>query len=662
MRYGISTKLAIFISLQFILIGGVVSLSHYEFANRELREQLEQRAHAISDNLNFAVENLLVAGNVTEMRRMVANVASSKDVSRISIVDRNSKILADSQPFRIGSRRPEIQIQRTLSDERSFWDYVYLDKQPVLLVINPLRGGLYSATDRSDVVGAIVLEMDTTPLHAAVAASIQKNLVPLIGMMFLVFGLFLWLSRRVLIRPILELNAAIGRITQGVGRARVELVSTDEIGILAKSFNDMLDNLDRTTVSRDALSDSESRYRAVTDSVPDAIVSLDKNGTIIFWNRSAQRIFGYLNSEILGRPLATLMSASSWVSHKESVEVYLKADHGGIGVKMIDLKGLRQCGEEFPMELTLSSSENHVGILFTGIIRDITDRKKLEEEKRVIQTQILQSQKMESVGYLAAGVAHEINNPIQYVEANVSFLKEAIAYLAPVFDGIAALSEDSAPDVERGALLSEAMRVARDEQSQVFWEEMPKAIDQSLEGIRQVAKIVKALKGFSHPGRGEKVAYDINQSIEAALSMSHNEWRDIADIRMDLGSDLPLVPCFSHEINQAFLNLILNATASIESKRKKTGDTAKGLISIKTSARDGSVEIHVQDTGEGIPEANRPRIFDPFFTTREVGRGSGQGLALVHSYIVEGHGGTVHFETEIGVGTTFVVRLPCSPP
>jgi len=189
---------------------------------------------------------------------------------------------------------------------------------------------------------------------------------------------------------------------------------------------------------------------------------------------------------------------------------------------------------------------------------------------------------------------------------------------------------------------------------------MPKAIDQSLEGVQRVAKIVHAMKEFSHPGSEEKTALDINRAIETTVTVARNEWKYVSEVETCFDSELPLVHCHAGEFNQVILNLLINAAHAI---RQVVGDGSegKGRIKVNTSHDHEWVLISIQDTGCGIPEAIQSRIFEPFFTTKPVGQGTGQGLALAHTTIVRRHGGRLWFETVEGKGTTFFLRLPISP-
>ncbi len=278
------------------------------------------------------------------------------------------------------------------------------------------------------------------------------------------------------------------------------------------------------------------------------------------------------------------------------------------------------------------------------------------EELQTAQAEMLQGQKMEAIGTLASGIAHEINTPIQYVGDNVRFIGDATGDVLAVLQAsgqAVAEFDDGALRPETMAMLSQALEEADIE---FLYEELPAAVEQALEGVGRVATIVRAMKDFAHPGTEELAPVDLNHAIETTATVSKNEWKYVAELELDLDPDLGLVPALSGPLNQVVLNMIINAAHAIADK----GDD-KGVIRIVTSREDDFAVVSISDTGCGIPEEIRSRIFDPFFTTKEVGRGSGQGLALAHRVVVEQHRGRIDVESEVGVGTTFHLRIPLHP-
>lgn len=306
----------------------------------------------------------------------------------------------------------------------------------------------------------------------------------------------------------------------------------------------------------------------------------------------------------------------------------------------------RQNGELVPV------LRNVLPVVFKGvqaqaiILFDITERKALER-------QVNMAQKLQSIGQLAAGIAHEINTPMQFIGTNMEFMEEASHGMSIVSEAIRE-TIDTSP-----AELTQKLQSALDKADwDYLMEEVPISIEQSKTGISRVTSIVRAMKEFSHPSSREKQNVVINSIIETTVLVSRNEWKYVSNVTTDLAVDLPPVPCIVDELGQVILNLLTNAAQAIGEKLGKNPDGEKGEIHITTKVVDSFVVIRIEDTGPGIPSAIRERIFDPFFTTKEVGKGTGQGLAISHDIITQKHGGTLTFETEEGKGSTFIIRLP----
>jgi signal transduction histidine kinase len=283
-----------------------------------------------------------------------------------------------------------------------------------------------------------------------------------------------------------------------------------------------------------------------------------------------------------------------------------------------------------------------------GMMLDVTDQRRLEND-------LAQAQKLESVGRLAAGVAHEINTPVQFVSDSVHFVREAMDDLTEIVDKYRELRIATESGTGVAAAAKAAEEAENDADLDYILENAPVALDRARDGLGRVAAIVRSMKEFAHPDRKEMAQADINQAISSTLIIAANEYKYVADVETRFG-ELPLVNCYAGEINQVVLNLIVNAAHAIGDMVKGTPD--KGRITVTTRVLDDFIEIAIGDTGKGIPVEVRSRIFDPFFTTKEVGKGTGQGLAIARAVVVDKHGGTLHFETELGQGTTFFIRLP----
>jgi PAS domain S-box-containing protein len=263
---------------------------------------------------------------------------------------------------------------------------------------------------------------------------------------------------------------------------------------------------------------------------------------------------------------------------------------------------------------------------YEGVLTDITDLRAAVEERQRLENQLHQARKLELVGKLASGIAHEINTPMQFVGDNINFLQSAFARLCS--------------QLPRDAAQTELLADVTD------------AFEGSLEGIKRVTETVRAMKEFAHPGDIEIGATDLNQALGTTLVVARNEYKHAADVKLELG-DIPPVDCRRAEINKVFLNLIVNAAHAIEAK----GPGTRGTITIRTSSNGSRVWVDIADTGCGIPPAVLPRIFDPFFTTKAVGKGSGQGLAIARQVALS-HGGELTVRSKAGEGTTFTLALP----
>ena len=382
------------------------------------------------------------------------------------------------------------------------------------------------------------------------------------------------------------------------------------------------------------------------NSIPSLLIELDARGNIRQWNKAATSILEWEEATVAGKTLDCC--GVKWltpdVSSRIAAHAQVPSGRGLDNVKLEKNGTTRFLGlNAIPL-----NTDGAAGILVVGA--DITDRLTLEH-------QLLQAQKLESVGQLAAGIAHEINTPTQYIGDNVRFLKEAFHDLEGVRASYERLLAAAQNNAVSGETVQEVMDRLQHADANYLFEEIPKAIDQSLEGVTRVAKIVGAMKEFSHPGTKDKTQLDFNHAIECTLTVARNEWKYVAELETEFDPSLPRIACQPGEFNQVILNLIVNAAHAIADVVGKDG-SKKGTIKVQTRNCKDWAEIRIHDTGTGIPDSVRARVFDPFFTTKEIGKGTGQGLAIARSVVVDKHGGTIHFETAEGRGTTFVIRLP----
>ena len=403
---------------------------------------------------------------------------------------------------------------------------------------------------------------------------------------------------------------------------------------------------------------SEQLLRTVLDVLPQRV----------FWKDREGRFLGANNQFLTDCGMSSVTGKTDfdmpWPAHQ--TERFQEDDRRAIesGTALLDM--IEQVTDSTGKTMWLSTSKvpmrneqgEVVGVL--GTYLDLTPLKRAEQERQMMEVQLRQAQKIEAVGQLAAGIAHEINTPMQYVADNTRFLQDSFKNIWKVLQTHEELLNAARSNALTPELIARVEQAAAAGDLEYLSQQVPAAIDETLEGVGRITKIVRAMKEFSHPGGKEKSLANLNNAIESTVTVARNEWKYVADMNLELDPDLPAIPCFLGELNQAVLNLVINAAHAIGDVVKESPGS-KGVITVRTRRDGDHVELRVSDTGAGIPEAIRPRIFEPFFTTKPVGKGTGQGLSIVYGNVVKKHGGTVRFESEVGKGTTFILRLPLVP-
>ena len=383
------------------------------------------------------------------------------------------------------------------------------------------------------------------------------------------------------------------------------------------------------------------------------VLALDADGHIIQFNRYMEELVGYRLEEVRGKNwFSTFLPEND----QERIQKRFKQALNNVRTRGETNSIVAKDGKQYEIEWydnTLRKSDGSViGILAIG--QDTTER-------ALMQSQLSQAQKLEAIGQLAAGIAHEFNTPIQFIGDNLKFFEESFADIESVLNKYAQLLEAARNAETMPEIVAEVEAVVEQADIEFLLEEAPTAVEQSLEGVNRVATIVRSMKEFSHPGGKDRELTDLNRAIQTTITVARNEWKYVADVDTQFDPLLPNVPVFVADFNQSILNMIVNAAHAIEAALAGKTDE-KGTITLTTAQHDDRwVEIRIRDTGTGMPPEVRDKIFDPFFTTKEVGKGTGQGLSLAHTTIVQKHGGTVKVNSEVGQGTTFVIRLRSIP-
>ncbi len=378
-------------------------------------------------------------------------------------------------------------------------------------------------------------------------------------------------------------------------------------------------------------------------------ISLATDYTVTKWNASAVTLFGIDSNTILSQSFSKCAIQWEWAAILAALE---KCKSCGQPVKLEDFQYMQANMKEGFLNIDINPVYNPdkslSGFLLLG--QDVTQRKQME-------MQLSQAQKLESIGQLAAGIAHEINTPLQFISDNMRFIIDSYKDLTGLIDYYDKALAGHQDNASMQLVYQAAEERKEDMDYEFICESMPTAFDDAEDGLGQVSIIVKSMKEFSHPGAKEMKATNLNEAIQSTINVSRNEWKFIADIETTFDESLPEVFCFPGELNQTMLNLIVNASHAIESAKKSDAER-HGCIKISTQNLGEDVEIKVSDNGTGIPDDVKDKIFDPFFTTKEVGKGTGQGLSIAYSVIVDKHKGDINIDTRPGEGTTFNIKLP----
>ncbi len=528
----------------------------------------------------------------------------------------------------------------------------------------------------------IILGLSQKSVNATINDLIFRNLI--FGGLILAAGIVAsFLLSGSISRPITDLARVAKDISDGDWHAHsVKVKSRDEVGLLANAFKQMIENLETTGTELKA---SEQRYRTLSSAASEAGV-----GIVVFQDEeNEKRLIRYANqgmADITGYSCEKLVRKSvEDIIHQNGDINFLKKGSGRGRSGRIDstyeLISIDMQNTKIPVEISYAVTEFDGKKAIVCYVKDITNRLKAREQLRdynenlekmvenktgelkkslkdlqETQSQLVQSEKMASIGQLAAGVAHEINNPVGFVKSNLGTMDEYRKDIIKLLDHYATLEATIGRESEisgNGAIhkVIEDIQKVKDEIDLDFiLDDYENVIAESIDGTTRVAKIVSDLKDFSHVDKAELEHADINKGIESTINIVWNELKYKANVVKKLG-DIPLIQCYPQRLNQVFMNILVNAAQAIEQK---------GEIRISTEADNGYVEIRISDTGSGMPPNILSKIFDPFFTTKDVGKGTGLGLNMAYN-IIQKHQGTIDVESELGKGTTFIIRLQTEP-
>lgn len=384
----------------------------------------------------------------------------------------------------------------------------------------------------------------------------------------------------------------------------------------------------------------------VLSSISAVLIVVDGHGRVFLWNPVAESAFGLQAMTVEGREFVGLPIPWDWKAVTEIIErCRLSGERSTAAAVRFDRAGEGEAFLMLSVSPVFDEVQNRAGFLLLG--EDVT-------EVRMLEARLAQAAKMEAIGQLAAGIAHEINTPAQYVGDSATFLKDVFTELEPALAGFESFCRSSSAEAD--ALLREACSALDRVDLGFVGPEIPRTFDRIFDGMTRISSIVQAMNRFSHSHGSEKKLIDLNDIIENTLTISRNEWKYVADIETDLDPGLDPVLGLGDEMGQVFLNIIINAAHAIEDKVR--GTRRRGVIAVASRRDGGCAEVRIRDTGAGIPPELGEKVFNLFFTTKELGKGTGQGLAIAHDIVVNKHGGRISYVSERGMGTTFLIQVP----
>ncbi len=638
---------------------------------RQAQEQVEsirrlgRNAYELFDRLERRNSegggNTAILDSVEEMRRNLDDLAACIKLSEAMIDDEEEREEEGAELLRVQSiwRMVSGIADAAAAQDSSAFGSAVIDSCRDELIAELDSACVKEDSEIQAAQSAIARNARTVALWALLGSLLTVAIETVVGLRLM----------RAILHPIKLLESGAAAIKSGHLDHRIHLPGNNEFAQLAAGFNAMAVTLEgqRRGLADKALLEAEIEVRrsaehdlgsardklqAVFASLGDGLFVLDTEGNCLLVNPAAEQLLGLTEAELVGRPIleqiAGMQFESELLSKTTRNEDATFRGKNGISIPV-----------SFVMNPFLRDGVPHGCVL---AFRDITQLKHGEtalaaaqEVRAKMEIELHQAQKLEAVGRLAAGVAHEINTPVQFTNDSVTFAKDAFGDLAQLIEEYRVLTQS----VMDGTSSPQAAVAVRDSEEKAdleyLLEHLPTGLDRALEGLTRVASIVRSMKEFAHPDQKEMTSVNLNQAISSTLTVARNEYKYVADLEMDLG-DIPHVTCHAGAINQVILNLVVNAAHAIGDVVGDSG--AKGRLTVRTRSDGDHVLISIGDTGTGIPPEFQGRIFEPFFTTKEVGKGTGQGLALARQVVSERHGGSLTFETERGKGTTFFIRIP----
>jgi len=620
-------------AIEFAMLA-VLIVSGLYYLRSSNAEQLLERARTTARLFATMTSDAVLAMDLATLDALVGQTLKNHDIVYVRVRDRRGTVLSEG-----GDRAA---LGAPFQEDASVGDAVTDGRLDVA----------YSIVAAGQEFGRVEIGISTSVI-AAVLSKASNWMLSIAAMEIAIVGVFGILLGTVLTRQLAFLRAGASKVAAGEFGYQLAVRGRDELSDTTKSFNRMSlalaafaeKALEAQQRAEEGRSYAETVLHDAMNSMPQAVLIVDGEERVAFANEAFNASYPEAVEIMPERPYFAAIA--------DRMARHLRADEEEQDVVADRVRRLREADRYRSWE-----SKRHDGRVLMNMQRrmskggvvvvetDITALYEALGRNRQLEMELMESQKRESLGTLAGGIAHEINTPIQYIGNNIRFLGDAFA---DIVSGI----NDCLADLPRDGT------AMRDTLKRLDWEflteEIPSALSEAAEGVENVSRIVLSMKEVSFPESDEKTLYDLRKLVANALTVSRNQWKYCAEVSCDFDDDLPAVPCFPGELSQVLINLLVNAAHAVEEKVK---DGGRGQIRILLHRDGGQVRLAVSDDGIGIAPENLERIFDMFFTTKGPGKGTGQGLAICRSIVTKKHGGRLSVRSERGVGTTFTVELP----
>ncbi|MCG3119641.1 MAG: Sensor histidine kinase RcsC [bacterium] len=618
-------------------VGAVLTIAFYRYEKQELTQYVRAPFIALADGLAPLVREAYRRRNYDLLQNTLQTFAAQGEIAFALVVDADSVIVASmlntwqNRPFREFGKERQLELVEIPQPNTTTTFFRELPAQHLYLIDRQFHEAVAdtdSAKSAGTLRGRLLLGYDSRFVVSR-AAERWRQVLLLGGLILLAGALAFYLVVHIfLIRPLRSMSRVMSEVTEGNLTARCpDATGLPEVTNLIRRFNDMLAV---RKVVEETLAYSEARFRSVVDAAQDAIIAVDSQQRLAFFNRAAERIFGYAPAEIAGHAVARLFPVAAAQAFARLMQNHAEVATPGAG-QVYELQAQHKNGTLFPIELTIAATgripagAHAAAIVYTAVIRDVTLKKRTSEEMQKLQEQLFQAQKMETIGTLAGGVAHDFNNLLVGILGTASLMKATV--------DAESLLQEHIQTIEQAAL--------------------------------RASELTKQLLGFARAGKYEVRVVNLNHPLEELLRLISRTFEKRITVTAQLAEDLWATEGDSNQLQHSFLNICLNARDAMPEGGALKLTTQNLAIDAENSARHFNlapgkyVHLTITDTGIGMDAATQARIFEPFFSTKERGKGTGLGLAMVYG-IIRNHGGRIYVDSIVNQGTTFHIYLPAT--